>query len=90
MWTKEDMMKLPLPQEKLPEIGSDKTYNDVVQIEEDWEINDETKPQIHLLTTNIRNKAEEFWQTIEEAHLEAQLEKVNVTNDIVKKFLKKQ
>jgi len=88
MWTKEDMMRLP--QEKLPEIGSDKTYNDVLKIEEGWKNNEETKPQIDLLNTKLRSEAEEYWRTIDEAQLEVQMDKVNLINDIAEKFKQKQ
>lgn len=88
MWTKEYMMKLP--QEKLPEIGSDKIYNDVIKIEDDWDNNEETKPITYLLNTSIRNEAEKYWQTIDELQLESQMEQVNFIKDIREKFLKQE
>lgn len=47
MWTKEQLMRLP--PEKLPVMGSDKTYNDVVSIEQDFKNNEEKSDTVILI-----------------------------------------
>ena len=84
MLSKEDIMKLP--QEKLPEIGSDKIYNDVAKIEEDWDNDEITEPLIDLLNTNPSHETNEHWRSFDEINRENKIDRLNVINDIEEKF----